>query len=80
MTTHPPTGSCWYTAALGASPDTSPTELQTLRDHLGTCQAVRGRLFALRCGTDAVCGFLAMRTVTTLALLVTLAVLTLAWA
>jgi hypothetical protein len=80
MTTHPTPGACWYTAALGDSPDTSPMELQTLHDHLGACQAVRGRLFALRCRTDALRGFLAMRIVTTLALLATVMVLALAWA
>lgn len=56
----------WTTAALGDQADTSPMELTALGDHLGRCQTLRGRLFALRCAADATHGLVAPRFVTTL--------------
>jgi hypothetical protein len=59
-------GPCWSTASFGDTTDTSPSDLTTLGDHLHVCQGMSGRLFALRCGADAVGGFVAARCVTTL--------------
>lgn len=58
--------SSWTTASLGDHTDTSPMELSALGEHLGRCQTLRGRLFALRCAADATHGVLAARFVTTL--------------
>lgn len=38
-------------------------------EHLGSCQALHGRLFALRCVADTMHGFVAARFVTTLVVL-----------
>ena len=62
----------WTTAALGDHTDTSPMELTALGDHLGRCQTLRGRLFALRCAADATHGLVAPRFVTTLVVATTL--------
>jgi len=56
----------WSTASKGKAADTSPGDLFALGEHLGTCQALRGRLFTLHCVADAMHGFVAARFVTTL--------------
>jgi hypothetical protein len=66
MTPPAKTVSTWATAALGNHADTSPMELTALGDHLGRCQTLRGRLFALRCAAEATHGLVAPRFVTTL--------------
>lgn len=42
--------------------------MESLRAHARRCAQSRGRMFSLRCGMEAVHGFLAPRFVTTLAL------------
>jgi hypothetical protein len=60
--------SCWRTASLGHSADTSPGDLHALGEHLGSCQGLRGRLFALHCVAERTHGLLAPRFITTLVL------------
>ena len=62
----------WSTASFGDTADTSPVELSALGEHLNLCQDARGRLFALKCGAEAMHGFVAPRLVTTLAVLAAL--------
>ena len=66
MITPANTAPTWTTASLGDHTDTSPLELMALGDHLGRCQTLRGRLFALRCAADATHGLVAPRFITTL--------------
>lgn len=56
----------WSTAAFGEAADTSPMEMQALRDHVSVCRDQRGRMFALHCATDAMSGFASTRLITTL--------------
>jgi hypothetical protein len=65
MRTSPPTSPRWSTACFGDAPDTSPTDLSALGEHLDHCRGVRGRLFATRCRAEAVHGFVATHLVTT---------------
>jgi len=60
---------CWSTASFGDPADTSPMELSALGEHLHLCRTLSGRLFVLRCGAEAVQGFVASRFVTTLVVL-----------
>lgn len=55
--------------------DDSAASAAALGAHLGLCRALRGRLFALRCGADALVGFVSRRSVTSALLLATLAAL-----
>lgn len=59
----------WSTTSFGDSVHTSAPELQALSEHLSLCGALRGRWFSLRCGAEAMNGFVAARFVTTLVLL-----------
>jgi len=59
----------WSTASFGDPADTSPMELSALGEHLHLCRTLSGRLFVLRCGAEAVQGFVASRFVTTLVVL-----------
>jgi hypothetical protein len=58
----------WSTASFGAPADTSPMELSALGSHLSVCRPLGARLCALRCGAEAMHGFVASRFVTTLLL------------
>lgn len=53
----------------------SPASAAALGAHLGLCRALRGRLFSLRCGADALVGFVSRRSVTSALLLAALAAL-----
>jgi hypothetical protein len=57
----------WLTAAFDRTPQTTPMELRALGEHLRVCRHHRGRWFQLRCGAEAINGFMATRCVTTLA-------------
>jgi hypothetical protein len=59
------TGPRWSTSSF-ADTDTLPMEQSALGEHLVLCKGLTGRLFALRCGADAVHRFVAPRFVTTL--------------
>jgi len=70
----------WSTSSFGGATEPSPIDLASLGEHLHTCKGGNGRLFALRCGAQAVHGFAASRFVTTLvvaALLIGVSVLVL---
>jgi hypothetical protein len=56
----------WSTSSLGHAAIASPAELSELGAHLRRCSCASGHLFALRCGGEALHGFLAARIVTTL--------------
>lgn len=66
MHTHEMVAPCWSTASFGDAVDTSPMELSALGAHLVSCNVSRGRLFAFRCVTEAMNGFVTGRFVTTL--------------
>lgn len=55
----------WLTAAFDHTPQTTSVELRALGDHLHLCRRNSGRWFRVRCGAEAVNGFLAARCVTT---------------
>jgi hypothetical protein len=57
----------WSTASFGDGADSSPMELSALGEHMQKCQGLRGRLFTLRSGAEAMHGAVATRFVTTLA-------------
>jgi hypothetical protein len=70
----------WSTASFDDTTDSSPMELSALGEHMHECQGLRGRLFSLRCGAEAMHGAVAARFVTTLtvaALVIGLILLTL---
>ncbi len=70
----------WSTASFGDAVDTSPMELSALGEHLHLCRSLSGRLFVLRCGAEAVQGFVAARFVTTVVVLtLVIGVGSLAW-
>lgn len=56
----------WSTSAYGTLAADSPTETSALGAHMQLCHALRGRLFALRCGAESVHGAVSGRFVTTL--------------
>jgi hypothetical protein len=62
----------WSTASFGDDAVTSPMELAALGEHLSLCRRSSGHLFNLRCGADAVHGFITTRFMTTLAVAVAL--------
>jgi hypothetical protein len=62
----------WITSSFGHTADTSPAELSQLGAHLRSCHGTSGRLFALKCGGEAVHRFLAARIVTTLVVAIVL--------
>jgi|JI10StandDraft_1071094.scaffolds.fasta_scaffold568944_2 hypothetical protein len=78
MTTTPPTGLRWSTAAFGDSTDTAPGELCALDQHLQQCQGGHRRWRALGRGAEGLHGFVAPRFITTLALLAVVGALALA--
>jgi hypothetical protein len=61
-----PASSGWSTSSVGHAAIASPAELSELGAHLRICSCASGYLFALKCGGEAVHGFLAGRIVTTL--------------
>lgn len=73
MNTRTIQGSQWSTASFGDAPETSPMELSALGEHSQLCQGRNGRMFALRCGAEAMHGFMAARFMT--GLLIALALL-----
>jgi hypothetical protein len=58
--------SCWSTSAFARIDEATPSQTSTLGEHLGLCRALGGRLFAWRCGAEAVHRFVAARFVTSL--------------
>jgi hypothetical protein len=62
----------WTTSSYGDTTETSPMELDALREHVAQCSRARGRMAALASGTRRAQGFLAGRLMTTLVLLVAL--------
>lgn len=56
----------WTTSSFANDADTLPLELSALGEHLELCKGATGRLFALRCGADAIHRFVAPRFMTTL--------------
>lgn len=56
----------WSTSAFADESQPAANDSSGLGDHLNLCRSVTGRLFAVRCGVDAVKRFLAPRLVTTL--------------
>jgi len=62
------TGITWTTASFGTATGTGihAPDAHALREHLHLCRAPAGHLFALRCGAEALRGFLAARLITTL--------------
>lgn len=56
---------CWTTASRGHAADTSPGDLFALGEHLDSCKALQGRLFALHRPASMLHGFVAARFVTT---------------
>lgn len=66
MTTFAASHRGWLTACNDHPTDMSAVDLTTLGEHLGTCRAAPGRLFALRGVAQALHGFVATRFVTTL--------------
>ena len=56
----------WSTASKGHAADTSPGDLFALGEHLDSCKALQGPLFALHRPASMLHGFVAARFVTTL--------------
>lgn len=63
---------CWSTASKGHAADTSPGDLFALGEHLDSCKALQGPLFALHRSASMLHGFVAARFVTTLVVVVVL--------
>lgn len=55
----------WSTSSFGDAAAPSAHDTSSLGEHLTLCHGLRGRLFGLRCGAEAVHGFVAARFVTT---------------
>jgi len=70
----------WTTSSFGDAPGASIVELLALRDHTVHCRGAHVGLFVLRCGAEAMTGFVAARQVTTLAILSALVGLASWWA
>lgn len=68
----------WSTSSFGNSVAPTPRELSALGEHLRQCRTLSGRLFTLRCGAEAMNGFVTARVVTTGVLLTLL--MSMAWA
>lgn len=62
----------WSTSSFGDSVAPTPRELRALGEHLMQCRTLSGRLFILRCGVEAMNGFITARVVTTSVLLMVL--------
>ena len=58
--------SSWSTSAFARADESPSSQTSTLGEHLGLCRAARGRLFAWRCGVEAMHRFVAARFVTSL--------------
>jgi hypothetical protein len=56
----------WSTSTFAANAHNSAMEQSALAEHLELCKGLTGRLFALRCGANAIHCFVAPRVVTTL--------------
>lgn len=67
LNTHTAPTARWATPSQ-AGAITRDHSLESLRAHVARCAQSRGPWFSLRCGVEAVHGFLAPRFVTTLAL------------
>ncbi len=78
MSTTPPAGLHWSTAAFGDSTDTAPGALCALDQHLLQCRGGHRRLRALGRGAEGLHGFVAPRFITTLAVLAAVGALLLA--
>ncbi len=63
----------WTTSSYGDTTDTTPMELDALREHVAQCSRKRGRLSVLAGGLQRVKGFVAGRVMTSLAVVATLA-------
>jgi hypothetical protein len=61
------TSSRWSTASFGQSPDSLPSELAALHDHVKVCNRFRGPWFTTQCRAEALHGFMVARLVTTVA-------------
>lgn len=57
----------WLTASFDRAPMATPLEMRALGDHLHLCRRCSGRWFRLRCGAEAIHGFMMARCFTTLA-------------
>lgn len=57
----------WLTASFGETTHTTPMELHALGEHLSVCRRHSGRWFTVKCGAEAVNGFVSAHLVTTLA-------------
>lgn len=57
---------CWLTASFARAPQPTTLELRALGDHLHLCRRHSGRWFRLRCGAEALRGFVMARCFTTL--------------
>lgn len=66
----------WETSSGGTEADSQPMELATLGEHKTQCSATSGFWVTLRCGVGRLLGFVTARLVTTVAVLIALA---LAW-
>lgn len=67
MTQDPITaGPRWSTSSFAMDEQAVSSETSILGEHLALCKRITGRLFALRCGADAIHRFVAPRFVTTL--------------
>jgi hypothetical protein len=80
MNTPPVAEPAWTTSSFGDAPGVSPRELSALREHAAHCRSAHVGLFVLRCGAEAMTGFVAGRQVTTLAILSALAAIVSWWA
>ena len=70
---HPPfIGLSWATAAVGVAPTSLPLDADAMGEHLRRCRGLAGRGFALRCGAEAVHGFVGARLITTLLVMLAL--------
>lgn len=56
----------WLTASFDRAPQPTALELRALGEHLRLCRRNSGRWFRLRCGAEALNGFVMARCFTTL--------------
>lgn len=73
MSSPPVAGPTWATSSFGEAPSVSTVEMSALREHAARCRSAHGGLFVLRCGTEAMTGFVAGHQVTTLVVLAVMA-------
>jgi hypothetical protein len=62
----------WSTSCYSRAADTTPMELDDLREHMTQCTDKRGRLVAMQCTALRLRGLVMSRLVTTLAVLAVL--------